>query len=72
MYISLSDTAVIVDVAYNEPLLMNTLYVGRQTEFYSNCVKLSGLSGLGHWFLFLCFRSEKIQNLKREGGKKNI
>ena len=30
MYISLSDTAVIVDVAYNEPLLMNTLC--RQTD----------------------------------------
>ena len=27
---------------------------------------------LGHWFLFICFRSEKIQNLMREGGKKNI
>ena len=25
---------------------------------------------LGHWFLFLYFRSEKIQNLMREGGKK--
>ena len=24
----------------------------------------------GHWFLFICFRSEKIQNLMREGGKK--
>ena len=39
-------------------------YVGRQTEFFSNCVKLSGLSGLSHWFLCLCFRSEKIQNPK--------
>ena len=30
MYSSLSDTAVIADVAYNEPLLMNTLC--RQTD----------------------------------------
>ena len=28
------------------------------------------MSPLGHWFLFLCFRSGKIQNLMREGGKK--
>ena len=47
---SLSETAVIVDVAhsYNEPLLMNT-HVGRQTGqtgFLSNCVKFLGLSGL--------------------------
>ena len=27
---------------------------------------------LNHLFLFFCFRSEQIQNLMREGGKKNI
>ena len=32
-----------------------------------------GLDNLkGHWVLFLCFRSEKIQNLMREGGKKTF
>ena len=30
------------------------------------------VSHLGHWFLFFCFRSEKIQNLMRKGAKKNI
>ena len=27
---------------------------------------------LVHFVLFICFRSEKIQNLMREGGEKNI
>ena len=33
-------------------------------------ILLEFVSHLGHWFLFLCFRSEKIQNLMREGAKK--
>ena len=32
-----------------------------------------GLDNLkGHWVLFLCFRSEKIKNIMREGGKKHL
>ena len=51
----------------NKFRLIHSLYC--QQEPFNNIKPLT-LHLLGHCVLFICFRSEKNQNLIREGGKK--